>query len=484
MPLSENNSPFSNCKPHNSPNSVKKFSFSSPNREKISFGFRANTISTELSSPKNKSTSSEPVSVKQSGLVPYIEDSSESSDASESYPSQNKSNSIASTNSKHLSKVGSPDSYKKSPQLEIKTKLSKSVYSTPSYSPISNSALKISATEPWIVMDPPQTPISSSSSSTGVNSTTDWDVIEASDLALNTSSTLKESKNGSIKESLSSPKLSMPEISPSKHFDKANESYCDLPSDGQMLNGHKISPSAENYDFRKMSKNKICFPNDEETVSFKRKYSDSNAKISKDSPYSEHNESRYSPLPKKVKHAENSPFLKSETDVRNLESKSKNYDSSSASSTVQHKHYNSNCDNNSRTFNGVLHFDKSTASPSKFSNNSPMENNRNNHSKGIYLFIKLNFLFIDNYSIRNIFLIYISLVVIFLIFFFFFIFHLVFLFFLLSFVYYTFLKVRDINNSILYLLFLHLSFILKIVSGNTLLIIYEVSVRFFLHTLC
>lgn len=434
MPLSENNSPFSNCKPHNSPNSVKKFSFSSPNREKISFGFRANTTSTELSSPKNKSTSSEPVSVKQSGLVPYIEDSSESSDASESYPSQNKSNSIASTNSKHLSKVGSPDSYKKSPQLEIKTKLSKSVYSTPSYSPISNSALKISATEPWIVMDPPQTPLSSSSSSTGVNSTTDWDVIEASDLALNTSSTLKESKNGSVKESLSSPKLSMPEISPSK----ANESYCDLPSDGLMSNGHKISPSAENYDFRKMSKNKICFPNDEETnISFKRKYSDSNAKIYKDSPYSELNESRYSPLPKKVKHAENSPFLKSETDLRNLESKSKNYDNSSASSTVQQKHYNSNCDNNSRTFNGVLHFGKSTASPSKFSNNSPMENNRNNHSKGIYLFIKLYFLFIDNYSIKSILLIYISLVVIFLIFFSHFQFSISFSFFF-TFVCYTF----------------------------------------------
>lgn len=388
MPLSDSNSPFSSCKPHNSPNSVKKFSsFSSPNREKISFGFRANATSTELSSPKNKSTSSEPVSVKQSGLVPYIEDSSESSDASESYTSQNKSNSVASTNSKHLSKVGSPDSYKRSPQLEIKTKLSKSVFSTPSYSPVNNTALIVSATDSWIVMDPPQTPASSSSSSTGVNSTTDWDVIEASDLALNSSSTVKENKSSSIKESLSSPKLSMPEISPSKHLGKANEGCRDLSLDGQMSNGHEISPSAENYDFRKIPKNKICLPKDEEINNpFKRKYSDSNTKLSKDSPHSEHNESRYSPLPKKVKHAENSPFLKSETDVRNSESKSKSNDNSSLSSTVQQRHYNSNCDNNSRTFNGVLHFDKSAASPSKFSNNSPMENNKNNHSRGIYLF--------------------------------------------------------------------------------------------------
>lgn len=382
MPLSDNNSPFSTCKPHNSPNSVKKFnSFSSPNREKISFGFRTSATSTELSSPKNKSTSSEPVSVKQSGLVPYIEDSSESSDASESYPSQNKSNSIASTNGKHLSKIGSPDSYKKSPQLEIKTKLSKSVFSTPSYSPV------VSATDSWIVIDPPQTPVSSSSSSTGVNSTTDWDVIEVSDLALNSSSTVKENKNSSIKESLGSPKLSMPEISPSKHLDKGNEGFHELSSDGKMSNCHKISPSAENCDFRKqIPKHKVCFPEEEINNPFKRKYFDSNSKISKDSPHSEHSESRYSPLPKKVKHAENSSFLNSETDIRNSESKSKNNDNSSTSSTIQQRHYNSNCDNNSRTFNGVLNFDKSAVSPSKFPNNSSMENNKNNHSKGIYLF--------------------------------------------------------------------------------------------------
>ena len=61
-------------------------------RENISFGFRTNAAATQISSLKNKTTLPEPMPVKRSGLVPYFEDTSESSDASKSYASQNKSN--------------------------------------------------------------------------------------------------------------------------------------------------------------------------------------------------------------------------------------------------------------------------------------------------------------------------------------------------------------------------------------------------------
>lgn len=442
MPLNEKNS-FSNAKPYSSPNSVKKFIFSSPQREKISFGIRSNVTSTPLSSSKCRTVSSEPASAVHGGLVPYVEDSSESSDASESNPSQTKPNSVPDSDVKLLSKSGSLESYKSSPHLEVKTKLSKPVFGTPSHSLVKSSQSSVSATgswivtdalpstassssntsvnsikdtgetsqspvkpnstsdsdakhiskygsiesykssprlevktklskplfgtpshsiQPvvsatnscWIVTDAPPTPSPSSSSTTGVNSTTDWHVIEVPDLKLHGSPRINENKNSFIKESLPSPKRASPDLTALKNATNMNDTLAmDPSSDAKMSNGYESGISAQNCTFRRqILKDKRCFPKDEENGnSFKRKSSVSYSKLPKDSPYFEHGESRYSPVSKKIKHAENSSFLNPENDERNSGSNVRISDSS-----PQHRQYSSsNCDKNSRTclVNGV-----------------------------------------------------------------------------------------------------------------------------------
>lgn len=362
-----------------SPNNPKKVDFPTTNREKISFGFRTNSSTALIASPKSKMTPSETVSnlhgstaqitsseskinspelssISCGALVPYVKDSSESSNSSDS--------SVRNSDIKPHAKQKSLENHQTSPLHAMKAKTSKSVVSS---SPTS----KVNATGSWIVTDVPQTPSCYSSNSNAVNSTTDWQVIEASD-----------------SKSANSPKFNDGSCNKTERSLHTSERST---SSGYLTNlSLSLEKSPNNHNSSSLNGNvqkQICNGGSGEINTFKRKFSESpptNTLLN-------HSESKQSPS-KKSKYAENS--LHMENGFRNSDSIVDNNPSDSASAQKLY----SNGDVRSRTnvINRVSNLaDSFKSSPRKngFLNGAKHENDAF-FSKGkiFFVFVLLVFL--------------------------------------------------------------------------------------------
>ncbi|KAF8774504.1 Ubiquitin carboxyl-terminal hydrolase 42 like protein [Argiope bruennichi] len=353
-PLTERNQPKQSSptiKFQISLNNTKKHPVT-PNhsREPISFGMRPSMPviqdirKSESMSPSKKikqSPNSSKAANNHSGLVPYVKDSSESSDENENaklvnpkteikYKSPfNDSENTKLDGAKNVTKINKPFS-ENSPNLEIKRKMSKSILSVNKLSPANSTislSSKVIATGSWTVTDASVPSVGgSNSSSSSVNSTTDWHVTST-----NSESSIEtivnkvgsdNKKNGHI-DSKESSKCSVPVLGngisrssiQSISCSNSLESGLNATSFSDDYDNSSISKTSnKKCDFQKQPQNEKPFlgseRNSKQHNSFlKRKCDDSDQKISEGSSKSLFNEDRGNSVPKKAKYTEE--FIKS-----------------------------------------------------------------------------------------------------------------------------------------------------------------------------
>ncbi|GFQ88162.1 ubiquitin carboxyl-terminal hydrolase 36 [Trichonephila clavata] len=319
------------------------------NRERISFGIRTSMPNIQdihksevipLAKKVKQSQNISKASNNHTGLVPYMKDSSESSDENENSRCKVEINNSSLNNisddtklesAKHV-KINKPVN-ENSPKIEVKRKISRSVLSISKISPtFSNSPIptpsKVIATGSWTVTDAPVVSKcnGSSSSSNSVNSTTDWHVTST-----NSDSSIDTVVNKSNCISKENVQVSSEEQSEYSALSSNNSVYCssnldtksiscsnsqengiDATSSNDDQNGLSNSKSTnKKCDFRKQqSQSENTFLDNDRNSKhqhnsfLKRKCDDSDTKISENSPEFHNNENRFNSLPKKVKYSE------------------------------------------------------------------------------------------------------------------------------------------------------------------------------------
>ncbi|GBM79562.1 Ubiquitin carboxyl-terminal hydrolase 42 [Araneus ventricosus] len=347
-PLTERNQPKQSSptiKFQISLNSNKKHPVT-PNhsREPISFGIRPSMPiiqdirKSEIMSPSKKikqSPNSSKTTNNHSGLVPYVKDSSESSDENENSklvhpktenkykPPFNESENAKLDGAKNITKINKPFS-ENSPKLEIKRKVTKSILSVNKLSPANSTvslSSKVIATGSWTVTDASVPSVGgSNASSSSVNSTTDWHVTSTnSESSVETvvNKVGSDCKQNGHLDSKESSKFSVPALgngisrSSSQSISRSNSQESGINATSFSDDSSVSKTSSKKCDFRKQSQNEKPFLGSERnskhqqhTSFLKRKCDDSDQKIPEGSSKFLLGEDRVDSVPKKVKYSE------------------------------------------------------------------------------------------------------------------------------------------------------------------------------------
>ncbi|XP_054717252.1 ubiquitin carboxyl-terminal hydrolase 36-like [Uloborus diversus] len=341
-----------------SPNFKKDRNFSptnknhslSPNRkDRVSFGFRISNSSDLNKSPSvvnsvDKKPKPSPVNSNTNnslcGLVPYVQDSSDSSDENENVQ-------LSNTKAERTDAFNVNNAENKNLGQNI-VKPSKSVFnakSSPSAIPSNTSCTKVIATESWTVTEAPNPASPISNSSNSVSTTAGWQVIidspvekQSNSVSISDDKFSEESKSSSGNNSGTSSGVDKPEF-PLKNQTKSppetanSESASQRVSSNDRLNrsdSKENSPSSKCNFRRQSSENETFYKNEKihsrESNSFlKRKCSDSDQKVLEDSKFS-YNESRSGPLFKKHKYSEELSEKELNSSDKNFKFSTKNSD--------------------------------------------------------------------------------------------------------------------------------------------------------------
>ncbi|CAL1284848.1 unnamed protein product [Larinioides sclopetarius] len=304
------------------------------NREPISFGIRPSMPiiqdirKSEIVSPSKKIKQS-PNSCKaannHSGLVPYVKDSSESSDENENsklvYPKSETKYKPPFNESENAKLDGAKINKsfsENSPKLEIKRKITKSILSVNKLSPANSTvslSSKVIATGSWTVTDASVPSVGGSSSScSSVNSTTDWHVTTTNSESSVATVVNKECGQNGHLGSKEPSKFPIPALgngnshSSSQSISRSNSQESGLNATSFSDDSSVSKTSSKKCDFRKQPQSEKPFLGSERSSKhqqhnsfLKRKCDDSDQKIPEGTSKFLLGEDRVDSLPKKVK---------------------------------------------------------------------------------------------------------------------------------------------------------------------------------------